>query len=1263
MKCRLRQLFLLFCILVSVTTACDAKPIDGAIARTVANGWAASALPMTFSIAEPTVRGGDARPFYGPDGALLAYVIDIQPRGFIVVSADDSIEPVVAYSTEGPFHGELTPNNVLADMLIQDIPHRLSHASSASTKHLAKMADRWAVLMPRGVVQARSVRVEGDSKYGPLITDEWNQANAEYPYGVPTYNRRTPCNLLTGCVATAMGMVIHYFQYPPSASGTNSITVLKEVVPAGFNYTFDYTLMPASLSSDTPVAQAEEVAKLLWACGVSTGMDYEENVSGANPFALSDAYTRFFGYTSATACIPGADWADLASAEMVDGYPVQVAILNSLDPQNIAHSIVIDGWEMKEGLHYFHLNMGWAGAGNAWYEAGPFNAAGYYFDTIYELTYGIRAPNRPRVDKPVVSVPPGEYVFPIDVAVTCTLDGTTIRYTLDGTEPNDNSPVVTNGGSIQIDSSRDLYVRAWKSGFRPSEIVRAKYLAAMIAATPTFSPDGGTYYETRLVTVTCSTPGATTRYTTNGSEPTTGSPAIANGGSISIARSTTLKAKAWKTGLTPSNTRSASYVLKVTAPNLSPAGGTITGPQTVTVTCATPGAVIRYTTNGNDPTESSQSIASGSTIQVTQNTVLKAKAWKTGWEPSTVTRADFTLRQPTIWYVDKGVEGDTHDGRGWLTAFTKIEDALSVSAAGDQVWVAAGIYNEALLLKPGIALYGGFDGTEWSKLSRDWRVNATTITPRWDGTLNQNAVVTIPAGADPSTRIDGFTVNGADPNGLEIGCGIHCDSSSPTIANCTITGCEQGGIFSSSGSPIIEMNTVSGNSTATSGGGIRCIGGSPRIAGNTISSNASAAEGAGIFCSGCPSVDIGGNTLSQNTTSGPTDRGGAISCYQVGSALISNNYVTYNAASGECGGIRCDASSATISGNVVANNSALSAGGIKFTTSVGTSASVSVVNNTIVHNASAGLVCDTPGSPSVANNIVTANATGILSTSRCAPVLQNNCLHQSQASDYSGVAKGASDISGDPSFANADGGNYDLNIGSCCIDAGYDASAPAGTDIDGNARIFGIHVDIGAEEYTPDVVLKGIAMVAIPVIPSGSDPKPVVGFQENRWYTYLTVTNSYAAYPNTATWFNPTSATPGRGFWARFSRAVAAPAGTALPQDQPVTIHLTQGWNMVGNPYLSPLTWSVSNIKISPGNGIQTALKDSTDLVLPYAWYWQQDALDPYKGAYRLLSDPSYMHMGSEFLPAWSACWIMAKQACDIILAPSQDGPPPPPPF
>lgn len=158
-------------------------------------------------------------------------------------------------------------------------------------------------------------------------------------------------------------------------------------------------------------------------------------------------------------------------------------------------------------------------------------------------------------------------------------------------------------------------------------------------SSPAFSPtDGTTFLDTLTVTLSCATPGATIRYTLNGSEPKTSSTVYTM--PLNLAATTTVKAKAFKTGIDPSNTATATYTKVTATPVCSPPSGTVfTGSLNLTLTCATAGATIRYTLNGSEPTASSP--AYGGPLALTATTTVKAKAFKSGVSPSATVTAEY----------------------------------------------------------------------------------------------------------------------------------------------------------------------------------------------------------------------------------------------------------------------------------------------------------------------------------------------------------------------------------------------------------------------------------------------------------------------------------------------------------------------------------------------------------------------------------------------------------------------------------------------
>ena len=154
-------------------------------------------------------------------------------------------------------------------------------------------------------------------------------------------------------------------------------------------------------------------------------------------------------------------------------------------------------------------------------------------------------------------------------------------------------------------------------------------------ATPTFSPAGGTYTSAQSVTLSDTTSGAAIYYTTDGSTPTTNSTRYT--APISVTQTTTINAIAAASGLTNSSVATATYTIntaQTATPTFSPAGGTYSSAQSVTLSDTTSGAAIYYTTDGSTPTTNSTRYTAP--ISVTQTTTINAIAAASGLSNSAV---------------------------------------------------------------------------------------------------------------------------------------------------------------------------------------------------------------------------------------------------------------------------------------------------------------------------------------------------------------------------------------------------------------------------------------------------------------------------------------------------------------------------------------------------------------------------------------------------------------------------------------------------
>jgi len=230
----------------------------------------------------------------------FAYVLGLNPKGFIVVSPDTDITPVIAYSFEGNFPLEDFRDNVLLHMVTWDMENRLDAIPVVSDAFKEKNNDLWEKYLSAEDSFLRTlVRA---TQYGPYLTTYWKQ-------GSP-YNTSCPTDPVTGktsdvgCVATAMAQIVNYHKYPSSVtfiSPTDDYTSETRKIPI--------TATDANISSIAYNGSDDTAAKLSFACGVSVKMNYSSAGSGAFHKDAASAYKNKFGYASATAYATSSYWA------------------------------------------------------------------------------------------------------------------------------------------------------------------------------------------------------------------------------------------------------------------------------------------------------------------------------------------------------------------------------------------------------------------------------------------------------------------------------------------------------------------------------------------------------------------------------------------------------------------------------------------------------------------------------------------------------------------------------------------------------------------------------------------------------------------------------------------------------------------------------------------------------------------------------------------------------------------------------------------
>lgn len=356
---------ILYICLATITgfSSLAAHPVSVSMVENIAEGFIAAINNSDMDISNDTYSIGRITPLKtnGSD-VVLGYIVELNPKGFIFCSADNSIEPIIAYSFSNNFNYDDSKSNILLSILKSDLINRNTfYKSNNLSKHLLASANnqKW---------DNYTVNFNNRSVWGPLLDTSWGQSGHFNNYcPMDTF---WPFRSVAGCVAIATAQIANYWQYPQSIfldqsldsySYLNNDNVVNVPGDAGLYDFPSFAEVNNALSNISYSGDHNEEGYLCFAIGVKQEMSYGFQGSGA--YSNSTIY-RKLGFGSAS----GSWWNTEVESKVIDNIinamPVQVSISSTMDFFE-GHSVVVDGYNENDGT--FHVNTGWGGLMNAWY--------------------------------------------------------------------------------------------------------------------------------------------------------------------------------------------------------------------------------------------------------------------------------------------------------------------------------------------------------------------------------------------------------------------------------------------------------------------------------------------------------------------------------------------------------------------------------------------------------------------------------------------------------------------------------------------------------------------------------------------------------------------------------------------------------------------------------------------------------------------------------------------------------------------------------
>lgn len=249
----------------------------------------------------------------------------------------------------------------------------------------------------------------------------------------------------------------------------------------------------------------------------------------------------------------------------------------------------------------------------------------------------------------------------------------------------------------------------------------------------------------------------------------------------------------------------------------------------------------------------------------------------------------------TIRYV---VPSGSGNGSSWLNASGDIAAMISASTTGDEVWIKKGTYTPAVTLsmKNGVAIYGGFAGTETLLSERNFATNPTIISGQGNKLVFSNS------GLDATAVLDGCTISNGYGGSATEGGGMYNSTSQVTIRNCVFANNKAsygGGMMNSNSNPTISNCVFAGNQSLTnSGGAMYNYNSSPNISNSVFTGNSSGAHGGAMMNTSSYSPRPASPTITNCVFTGNTaaDNGGAMYNYSYSYPTITNSIIYSNTA-------------------------------------------------------------------------------------------------------------------------------------------------------------------------------------------------------------------------------------------------------------------------------------------------------------------------------------------------------------------------------
>ncbi|MBI5540969.1 MAG: C10 family peptidase [Bacteroidia bacterium] len=372
---RIAFIVLIFCLINIFKTI--AQPVSQDSLKIIAKNFYLEKANSFFSIKSNEIKITSIETTNSIDNIPLYSIINFEPKGFVIISAQRNVFPILGYSFENNYSKtEENPNFIF---WMNNYKKQIYNAFINNYSTNKKIYDAW------NYYKKPHNNITKEKALAPLLTSTWNQ-DKYYNELCPADAAGPGGHTYAGCVATAMGQIMFYHRWPHSGFGSYSYTHPDYgVISENFgNSTYDWDAMANNITTSNLA-----IAKLLYHIGVSVDMNYGPGGSGMWNHHAAISYKNYFKYCSQTRYIfrdsTSLPWDSIIIANLDQKKPLYYAGWEDTT-YTAGHAFVCDGYQSNI---FFHFNWGWGGSQDGFFYLDQLNPSGYNFNLCQELVADI----------------------------------------------------------------------------------------------------------------------------------------------------------------------------------------------------------------------------------------------------------------------------------------------------------------------------------------------------------------------------------------------------------------------------------------------------------------------------------------------------------------------------------------------------------------------------------------------------------------------------------------------------------------------------------------------------------------------------------------------------------------------------------------------------------------------------------------------------------------------------------------------------------